>query len=74
MKEINVEIKTCKNCGEAMQLWVDGKLTLSGDQYHDKIWYRIDGFVAGLEYVLAKQNVKINKIKSDFECNFACND
>ncbi len=32
-------------------LYIDGKLVLSGDAYHDSIGSRIEGFLAGMHYM-----------------------
>ncbi len=48
--------------GDALNvtLFVDGSLTLSGDQYHDKIVSQIEGFkvalhVLGVEYAITRE-------------------
>jgi hypothetical protein len=35
-----------------MALYINGKVYMAGDSYHDKIFEQIEGFVNGFEYAL----------------------
>lgn len=43
------EISICSECEEYKKLKMNGVLVLEGDCYHNKIGYKIDGYILGVE-------------------------
>lgn len=65
-----IEIKKCKNCSEGLKkLYMDGKLILQGDHYHDKI----DNVIRGYFTALNELNVEFSlKEGETYECHYNC--
>ncbi len=65
-----IEIKKCKNCSESVKsLYMNDKLILQGDYYHDKI----DDFIKGYLTALRELNVEFS-LKEDetYDCPYGC--
>ena len=66
-----IVIKQCKGgqCSEGYEeLYMDDKLILSGDSYHNSISVCIEGFLLAMKHLDIPHNI----FKESIECKFYC--
>ena len=66
---MNIVIKQCETCFSYAEVYIDGELVMSGDEYHNKISSKIEGFLEGLNYTKTKYTLKKETIKCKFYCD-----
>lgn len=63
---MKIDIVTFDDSENVMGIYVDGKIHLFGDNYHDRMYEFTEGFVAGLK--LANKDIEIKEHVYDSYC------
>lgn len=71
MKQTKYFVKRETSCGcEYEELWADGELVLSGDHYHDKICFKVQGYFQALN----DNNMPYEVTSESMLCPHGCED